>query len=108
MQKEDSKNQLIHREKKERERRDDVRMQKEYGRMQDRQEQDRHNEVIARENRAQEFMNRMADGVLAEMEELQKKEDQMVAKYQRQKELKLRKEEERKERMAKRAKETMK
>ena len=53
-------------------------------------------------------MNRMADGVLAEMDELQKKEDQMVAKYQRQRELKLRKEEERKERMARRAKENMK
>ena len=50
----------------------------------------------------------MADGVLAEMDELQKKEDQMVAKYQRQRELKLRKEEERKERMARRAKENMK
>ena len=43
-------------------------MQHEYARMLDKQEQDRQNEVMAREKRAQEFMNRMADGVLAEMD----------------------------------------
>lgn len=43
--------------------------------MLDQQEKDRQNEIMAREKRAQEFMNRMADGVLAEMEELQRKED---------------------------------
>jgi hypothetical protein len=38
--------------------------------MMDQQEQDRANEVAARERRAQEFMNRMAGGVLAEMDNI--------------------------------------
>lgn len=33
------------------------------------------NEVKAREERAQAFMNRMADGVLADIDAIQKKED---------------------------------
>ena len=48
-------------------------------------------------------MNRMADGVLKEMDENQKKEDQMIEKYQRQRELKLRKDEDRKKKMKDRA-----
>lgn len=32
----------------------------------------------------------MADGVLAELDNIQKKEDDMIAKYERQKEMKLR------------------
>lgn len=44
-------------------------------------------------------MNRMADGVLKEMDENQKKEDQMIEKYQRLRELKLRKDEDRKKKM---------
>jgi hypothetical protein len=36
----------------------------------------------------------MADGVLKEMGNNQKKEDEMIAKYERQREIKLRKEEE--------------
>ena len=43
-------------------------------------------------------MNRMADGVLKEMDDMQKKEDELVARYQREREMKLRKEEERKSR----------
>jgi hypothetical protein len=35
-------------------------------------------------------MNKMADGVLAELDNIQKKEDDMIAKYERQKEMKLR------------------
>jgi len=46
--------------------------------MLDKQEQDRQNEKNARERRAQEFMNRMADGVLKELDTIQKKEDQMI------------------------------
>lgn len=64
--------------------------------MLDQQEQDRQNEILARERRAQEFMNKMADGVLKEMDNNQKKEDEMIAKYEIQREMKLRKEEERK------------
>lgn len=58
--------------------------------MLDQQEQDRKNEIAAREKRAQEFMNKMADGVLAELDNIQKKEDEMIQKYERQKEMKLR------------------
>ena len=32
----------------------------------------------------------MADGVLAELDNIQKKEDDMIAKYERQKEMKMR------------------
>jgi hypothetical protein len=35
-------------------------------------------------------MNKMADGVLAELDNIQKKEDEMIQKYERQKEMKLR------------------
>jgi hypothetical protein len=35
-------------------------------------------------------MNKMADGVLAELDNIQKKEDDMIAKYERQKEMKMR------------------
>ena len=44
-------------------------------------------------------MNRMADGVLKDMDDAQKLEDQMIARYQREREMKLRKEEERKLKM---------
>ena len=80
-------------EQKELEKLEDIRAQKEYARMLDQQEQDRKNEIAAREKRAQEFMNRMADGVLAELDNIQKKEDEMIQKYERQKEMKLRQKE---------------
>lgn len=35
-------------------------------------------------------MNRMADGVLKEMDDIQKKEDLMIQKYEQQREMKLR------------------
>ena len=71
-------------------------MQKAYAAMLDKQEQDRQNEIDARERRAQEFMNRMADGVLKDMDEAQRREDEMIQKYQRDREMKLRREEEKK------------
>jgi len=43
-------------------------------------------------------MNRMADGVLREQDDMQKKEDMLIVKYQREKEMKMRKDEERKAR----------
>ena len=55
--------------------------------MLDQQEADRANEVAAREKRAQEFMNRMADGVLKEMDNIQKKEDEMIERYEREREV---------------------
>lgn len=51
MLKENEKNQEIKREKKELERREDVKMQEAYARMLDQQEQDRKNERLARERR---------------------------------------------------------
>ena len=73
---------------------EDIAAQKRYAAMLDQQEKDRANEIAAREKRAQDFMNRMADGVLKEMDNMQKKEDEMIAKYERQRELKLRQQEE--------------
>ena len=75
-------------------RQEDIAAQKRYAAMLDQQEKDRANEIAAREKRAQDFMNRMADGVLKEMDNMQKKEDEMIAKYERQRELKLRQQEE--------------
>ena len=75
--------------------------------MLDQQEQDRKNEIAAREKRAQEFMNKMADGVLAELDNIQKKEDEMIQKYERQKEMKLRQKEDQKARKANKEKEEM-
>lgn len=69
--------------------------------MLDQQEQDRKNELAARERRAQEFMNRMADGVLKTMDDIQKKEDEMIVKYEREREIKLRREEEEKQKKRK-------
>ncbi len=42
----------------------------------------------------------MADGVLKEQDNMQKREDELIAKYQREREMKLRKEEERKAKLA--------
>ena len=75
MQLENEKNQALMRAKKEQERLEDIKLQKQYAAKLEKEEQDRINEMNARERRAQEFMNRMADGVLKEMDELQKKED---------------------------------
>lgn len=51
-------------EDKARERAMDVQAQEEHVRMLDKQEQDRQREFIARERRAQEFMNNMAGNVI--------------------------------------------
>lgn len=42
----------------------------------------------------------MADGVLKEQDNMQKREDMLIAKYQREREMKMRKDEERKQRLA--------
>ena len=91
---ENEKNLEIQKQLKEKERQEDIRAQEAYARMLDQQEQDRLNEIAAREKRAQDFMNRMADGVLKELDNIQKKEDEMIAKYERQREMKMRREEE--------------
>ena len=48
-----------------------------------------------REHRAQEFMNKMADGVLAKMSQKQRHEEEMLVKYENEKENRLRQLEER-------------
>ena len=79
---------------REKERLQDVAAQEAYARMLDQQEQDRKNELMAREKRSQDFMNRMADGVLKTMDNIQKKEDEMIVKYEREREVKMRMDEE--------------
>jgi len=54
------------------------------------QENDRNEEMKQREARAQEFMNRMAGNVLAKMEQKQKHEDDMLMRYEAEKEMRQR------------------
>lgn len=54
-------------EEEARQREEDARAQDEYARMLDKQDQDRSDEMKLREQRAQDFMNKMADSVLAKM-----------------------------------------
>lgn len=105
---ENMKNQALAKIQKEKEKQEDIRAQKEYARMLDQQAQDRLNEIQAREKRAQDFMNRMADGVLKELDNIQKKEDDMIQKYEKQREMKLRQIEEKKARKAAKDREEMK
>lgn len=72
---------------KEKERQEDVRAQQEYTRMLEKQEQDRTNEFKAREQRAQDFMNRMADTVIKNMDDKQRDEDDKIKRYEMEKEL---------------------
>ena len=81
---------------KEKERLEDVKAQQEYSRMLEKQEQDRINEFKARENRAQEFMNRMADTVIKDMDDRQKDEEDKIRRYEMEKEMRERMEDERK------------
>ena len=55
--------------------------------MLEKQELDRANEFKNREQRAQHFMNKMADTVLKKMDVRQKDEDQKIKKYELEKEL---------------------
>lgn len=55
--------------------------------MLERQEYDRLNEMKRREARAQEFMNKMADNVLSKMDAKQKFEDDMLARYENEREM---------------------
>ncbi len=63
--------------------------------MLEKQEEDRINEFKARENRAQEFMNKMADTVIKNMDDKQREEDEKIKRYEMEKEMRERKEEER-------------
>lgn len=58
--------------------------------MLEKQAQDRNNERNKREKRAQDFMNKMADSVLQKMANRQKYEDDMLARYNNERELRMR------------------
>lgn len=92
---------------KESSRLEDVRAQKEYTRMLDKQEQDRANEFKAREQRAQEFMNKMADTVIRKMDDKAKEEEDKIKRYEMEKELRERMEDERKYKKVKTEQERM-
>ena len=62
--------------------------------MLEKQEQDRLNEIKAREQRAQEFMNRMADTVIKNMDEKAREEEEKIRRYEMEKELRERMEDE--------------
>lgn len=65
------------------------------------QENDRQKETKQREARAQDFMNKMADGVLHKMGQKQKNEEEMLMRYENERELKLRALEEKRAQKAK-------
>lgn len=64
--------------------------------MLEKQENDRLNEVHAREKRAQDFMNKMADTVIKGMDERQHQEDDKIRRYEMEKEMRERMDDERK------------
>lgn len=74
-------------EQEEKERLDDLRAQEQYAKMQEKMEADRVREMKSREARAQEFMNKMADNVLKKMEARQNFEDQMIHRYEQEREM---------------------
>ena len=71
----------------ERERVDDVAAQEAYTAMLKQQEDDRREEFERREKRAQEFMGRMADTVIKQMDEKQREEDEKVRQYEMEREM---------------------
>lgn len=64
--------------------------------MLEKQEQDRINEFKAREQRAQDFMNRMADTVIRDMDDKARTEEDKVRRYEMEKEMRERMEDEKK------------
>lgn len=72
---------------RDRERAEDVAAQEAYTAMLKQQEDDRQAEFERREKRAQEFMGRMADTVLKEMDARQRDEDEKVRQYEMEREM---------------------
>ena len=75
-------NKLKSKDFEELERLEDLKAQTAYGKMLEKQELDRQNEMKKREERAQVFQNRMADTVLKKMEDRAAFEDKMINRYQ--------------------------
>ena len=76
-------------------------------RLLDKQEQDRQREYIARERRAQQFMNNMAGNVIKTQAQKQKAEEDALTRYEMERELRLRAEEQRRAAREKQEKEEM-
>ena len=77
------------------EREQDVQAQMEYAKMLDKQANDRQREFDNRERRAQEFMNKLATSVISKQVGRQHNEDQNIAKYEAEKEMRARVDDER-------------
>ena len=74
-------------DEQEKERLEDVEAQEAYNRMLEQQEKDRLREIGDREKRAQEFMGRMADTVIKNMDAKQREEEEKIRQYEMEKEM---------------------
>lgn len=84
---ENEKHKHMQQKEKEREKLEDVAAQEAYTRMLLQQERDRAEEFERREKRAQEFMGRMADTVLKQMDIKQKEEQEKIRQFEMEKEM---------------------
>ena len=73
----------------------DVNALYEYGKMLDKQDFDRQREFEQRERRAQEFMNNLASKVITKQQTRKNAEDEALARYEYEREMRLRLEDER-------------
>jgi len=71
-----------------REREEDVKICEEYAKVLDKQEKDRENYFKTKEKKADDFSKKLADTVIKDLEERQKKEEKNIKKYQFEKEIK--------------------
>jgi hypothetical protein len=69
------------------ERLEDIKAQEAYNAMLEQQERDRANEVAERERRAQEFMGKMADTVIKNMDAKQREEEDKIRQYEMEREM---------------------
>jgi hypothetical protein len=72
----------------------DIQALMEYGRMLDRQDQDRQREFEQRERRAQEFMNSLASNVIKNQHAKKSAEDEALARFEHDREMRMRMEDE--------------
>lgn len=77
------------------EKENDVNALAEYGRMLDKQENDRQREFESREKRAQDFMNNLASKVITKQVMRKTAEDEALARYEYEREMRARMEDER-------------
>lgn len=104
---ENEKNKMRQKEEELKQKDEDAKAQAEYSTMLEKQENDRNAEMGQREQRAQDFMNKMADNVLQKMELKQRQEDDMLKRYEAERESRQRQLEERRAKKAKQEQEKM-